>query len=540
MPIVENVEPARASWFANRRVSTKILTAVFVAAVVAALVGVLGIAALASTNAATRDMYGEHLLRTASVAELRRLTVEMRLNVVNHVTAALPADKVAYEERFTAAEEPARAIVAELLAAGLAADERALVETYATSLDAYTALRDDKLYPLSDAGDLAGWTDVRDNEARPFTNGMMDALGEVIELERVLAEDSAATAQSAYEDSRTLSILILVVGVVIAISIGTLVSRSIVRGLGRVRAVSEALDGGDLTVTAGLVGTDEVGRVGQALDRAVASLRVTVGTIDASSTSLASAAEQMSGVTGQIAASAEETSAQAGVVSAAAEQVSRNVQTVASGAEQMGASIQEIAHNAAAASRVAGQAVDAAEATSTTIHRLGESSREITNVVKLITQIAEQTNLLALNATIEAARAGEAGKGFAVVAGEVKELAQETARATEDISRRVAAIQADTDAAVGAIGQISTIVGSINDFQSTIASAVEEQTATTQEINRSVAEAATGSGEIAANIAGVADAADLTAQGVAESQGAVHELARMSVELRSLVGQFRR
>jgi len=527
------------SWFTNRGVNVKILSAVLTAAVVAAVVGALGIVALASTNAATHDMYSEHLLRTAQVAELRRLTVEMRLNIVNHVTVLAPDDKVAYEERFAAAEEPARQIVSDLLAADLPADERALVETYAASLDSYTALRDAKLYPLSHEGDMAGWTDVRDNEARPFTNGMMDALAEVIELERVAAEAAAADAQGAYAASRTQSILILLIGLSAAIVIGFLVARSIVAGLARVHAVSDALERGDLTVTAELTTTDELGRMGSALDRAVASLRVAVGTIDTSSTSLASAAEQMSGVTGQIAASAEETSAQAGVVSAAAEQVSRNVQTVASGAEQMGASIQEIAHNAAQASRVAGQAVDAAEVTSATIHRLGESSREITNVVKLITQIAEQTNLLALNATIEAARAGEAGKGFAVVAGEVKELAQETARATEDISRRVAAIQADTDAAVGAIGEISGIVGSINDYQSTIASAVEEQTATTQEINRSVAEAATGSGEIASNIAGVADAADLTSQGVAESQGAVHELARMSGDLRTLVAQFR-
>ncbi len=159
-------------------------------------------------------------------------------------------------------------------------------------------------------------------------------------------------------------------------------------------------------------------------------------------------------------------------------------------------------------------------------------------MVKVITQIAEQTNLLALNATIEAARAGEAGKGFAVVAGEVKDLAQETAKATEDITRQVEAIQAETTGAVDAIERISSIIDSISGYQTTIASAVEEQTATTNEMSRSVAEAATGSGEIAANITGVADAAQDSTRVLADLGAAVGELAQMAARLQAQTAVF--
>jgi methyl-accepting chemotaxis protein len=205
----------------------------------------------------------------------------------------------------------------------------------------------------------------------------------------------------------------------------------------------------------------------------------------------------------------------------------------------MESAIREIAHNATEAARVAGQAVAVAENTTRTVGKLGDSSQEIATVIKLINGIAEQTNLLALNATIEAARAGEAGKGFAVVASEVKELAQETARATEDISQRVEAIQADTAGAVEAISQISSVIGEINDFQATIAAAVEEQTATTNEMNRNVAEAASGTQGIAAAISGLAAGTQETNQRVSDAQAASADLARMSGELQEAVARFK-
>ena len=270
----------------------------------------------------------------------------------------------------------------------------------------------------------------------------------------------------------------------------------------------------------------------------VTPMRDLISSIALNASSLGAASEELSAVSKQMTSNADETSSQANVVSAATEQVNRNIQTVATGTDEMSASIREIAKSASEAARVATSAVKVAETTNSVVGKLGESSADIGKMIKVITSIAQQTNLLALNATIEAARAGEAGKGFAVVANEVKELAKETAKATEDISQKIETIQADTRSAVVAIGQIGQIITQINEFQNTIASAVEEQTATTNEMSRNVADAARGSAEIAQNITGVAGAAQSTSAGASDTDRAATELSRMAAEMQRLVGQF--
>src|SRR5262245_4212208 len=303
--------------------------------------------------------------------------------------------------------------------------------------------------------------------------------------------------------------------------------------------VVNAASRGDLTREMPVRGADSVGQMAEALGKFFANLRGNVAKIAQTAQALASASQELTAVSQQMAANAEETATQANVASAAAEQVSTNVNTVSTGTEEMGASIKEIAKSANEAAKVATSAVKVADKTNATVAKLGESSAEIGNVIKVITSIAQQTNLLALNATIEAARAGEAGKGFAVVANEVKELAKQTAKATEDISRKIEAIQGDTKGAVEAIAQIGKIINQINDIQNTIASAVEEQTATTGEISRNVGEAARGSSEIAQSISGVAQAARSTTEGAGNTKSSADELSRMAVELQKLVGQFK-
>ncbi|MET0423936.1 MAG: methyl-accepting chemotaxis protein [Actinoplanes sp.] len=538
MPVVFDERSGGTGFFGNLSVQVKIVTTAVIGVVLAMLVGTLALTSLSSAADSAKMIYVDNVANVGEMGALQTAVAQARVDLANQL---ISQDK-ATTEKFTAKFAADLKVFDEALAnykAGNPAAHASDISDLEELWSEYADLANSKMLVYGAEKNVAAWQTARDDEVMPLMDAIAANIADMQADESHGAQASAQSAADGYTSSRLRTILLLTLGALAVIGLGLLIARGIVRSLNQVRSVCEGLAAGDLTRHTGLVTADEPGRMGQALDEAMIKLRQTVSTIDGSAVALASATEEMNGVAQQMAASAEETSVQAQAVSTAAEEISRSVDTVSAGSEQMGASIREISQNASEAAHVAGEAVGLAARTSSTMNQLGASSSEIGNVIKTITAIAEQTNLLALNATIEAARAGESGKGFAVVASEVKDLAQETARATEDISQRVQAIQNDTSGAVDAIEQITRVIARISDYQTTIASAVEEQTATTAEMSRSVNEAATGSNEIAQNITGVAEAARLTTEGVVQSQQATAELARMSSDLTALVSTFR-
>ena len=281
------------------------------------------------------------------------------------------------------------------------------------------------------------------------------------------------------------------------------------------------------------------GDLGVAFDAMGDSLSSMVGQLEDSSTALSNSATDLIGVVNQIGDSAEMTSDRASSAATAGDDVAARVVTVASAIEQMNVSIAAVSSSASAAADVATEAVDAARQSSGTIGKLAESSEQIGSVVNAINEIAQQTNLLALNATIEAARAGDAGKGFSVVANEVKDLADQTARATNEITSRIEAIQTDTASAMAATTQIGETIDRINEISTSIASAVEEQTVTTAEIGRNVEETSASTHGIAQSINDVASATDQTSQSVRDTRDAVDSMRRVADELNELVASSR-
>ena len=366
------------------------------------------------------------------------------------------------------------------------------------------------------------------------------ALGEMADSAvQLLQEDQQsldAENRSLHLNSIGLALVALTVGTLLAVFI----SSRIARATKCVLAQAEAIAAGDLTRTdLEVVSEDELGDLTRSVNKMNTNLKNIIRAIAENAHHVSEASDKLSFSSQLIAANSEETTGQANLVSQATQQVSLNLQSVSTGAEEMTVTIQNIANNTHTAAGVASNAVATAQAANTTVGKLGQSSAEIGEVLKVITSIAQQTNLLALNATIEAARAGEAGKGFAVVATEVKQLAKQTAKATEGISRMITAIQNDTKEAVHAIGSISDIIHQVSDISGTIAAAVEEQSATTNEMTRNVTDAARVSEEITHNIAGVAQAARGTSTGAQELHKAGHALAEMAAQLRTVVAQFK-
>ncbi|WP_024286343.1 methyl-accepting chemotaxis protein [Cellulomonas sp. KRMCY2] len=425
----------------------------------------------------------------------------------------------------------------------LSADEVGLVDSVRATFDEFMTIDQEIIADYRDA------TPVAVEAANALVLGQEIELFQAISADvdtlvgmvQTDAEVTTQDARSSAANTRTTATALGAFALIASIVLAALLTRSITQPLTTLRVrLADIADGeGDLTQRLDTTGRDEFTAVSGSFNTFVEKIADTIRGIAGSATTVAAASEELTAVSAQILATSEETSSQSVAVGGAADEVSRNVQTVAAGAEQMSASIREIATNASEAARIGDETIVAARAISALIGKLGQSSREIGDVVQVISSIASQTNLLALNATIEAARAGEAGRGFAVVAGEVKELAQETARSTEGITARVQSIQDDTSAAVEAIDAIVAITTRLGDYQTTIAAAVEEQTATTNEMSRNIGEASQNSSEIAANIAHITGAAQNTNGGVAEIQRAAAELSAMSHHVSGLVDQFK-
>jgi methyl-accepting chemotaxis protein len=522
----------------DRRVGTKIMIAVAIIACFSVADGLYALTSLEKTNDQVKAVYG-HSLELNTIGALRSAVNRTWLAADDAMLATTEAERTTATTALETAEDEVAATSTEYRAYPLGTESRAVITAFDADWAKYLAFAGDQLAPAVAAGDRDAIERLRSGPQAPLLTALradMSALSAAT-VEEAAAQEAAA--ESLFRSTRMWVIIVLAVSAAIGLSLAFGIAQLIVRPLARCVRTLVRIGQGDLTARVSVTGRDEIAQLGDTLNATAVSMSDLVGRVTASSHTLASASEQLSAVSLQLSASAEETSVQVNTVSESAGQVSHSVQAVAAGADEMGISIREIADNAGEAAGVAAGAARTAEATNTSVARLGAASSQIGDVIKLITAIAQQTNLLALNATIEAARAGEMGKGFAVVASEVKDLAQETAKATEDISAQVAAIQAESNGAVDAIREIAEVIATINDYTTTIASAVEEQTATTSEIARSVGHAAAGSTSIAETISGVAQAAQQVTSGATETQQTAAELARMAAELSTTVSAYR-
>ncbi|MEV4512065.1 methyl-accepting chemotaxis protein [Dactylosporangium sp. NPDC049525] len=529
---------SRRQWLADQPVARKLVLLVLVCCAVGAVVLGVGVTSLGEVNTKAADLYRANLVPSSHLAAMNQSAMKVQNDVANLALSNGPVASKAFQDGIAAADATVDQELDAYRQTVRTTKQRQLLARFTIWWGAFRNIRDNRLLPLVAAGDIPGFQAAYLGDGATVTANAMGALSDLLAYEQASGRAGADDASDAYGRARVAMVVALLVGLAAALLLSRYLTGLIVRPIRRVHSVLTAVAAGDLTAEADIPQRDEVGDMARALNAATASTREAVRSLGDNSATLSAAAEELAAISRQIDTSATDANTRAELVARAANEVSEHVAAVANGATEMGGAIEEISRSTAHAATVTATAVSIAATTNETIGKLGASSGEIGEVIKVITSIAGQTNLLALNATIEAARAGDFGKGFAVVAQEVKDLARETARATDDIGKRVQAIQLDTEDAVAAIGQIGEVIAQMSEYQHSIAAAVEEQAVTARTMGHSVDEAAGGSVDIANNIAGVADATKSTNEGVTSTGEAVDQLARMASDMRVLVSRF--
>ena len=557
------------SVFRNLRIIAKLAIPALILAVVAGCVVFIARANLTALEDNTRTIVDVQAMRAITALRLETAVDEAIIREKNIIIETDPAVMAEHLEHFKAAKERAQTAIDRLIALADTEKRRTTNQGIKTSLlDFFAVAERSIVLGLKNENEAAA--KISSAEVRPARMKIVEAVTKRVESNVQDLEAAKLKAGETADAARLTLTASAAIGLLLAFGLlGAIVIQGITRPLANLVAVLQRMAQGaiDSEIKEAVRG-DEIGAVGRAVEgikamvarnaaeeaeikrradaAAAAERRRTmveladgferavggiVGTVSSSATELQATASTMT-------ATATETATQSTTVAAAAEEAASNVNTVAAAAEELGSSVQEIGRQVSGSARLAQQAVLAADQTAALVQALSQTSARIGDMVGMISGIAGQTNLLALNATIEAARAGAAGRGFAVVASEVKALAEQTAKATEEIARQIGEVQGVTHQAVAAIGTITGQIREIDAVATSIAAAVEQQGAATQEIVRNVSQAAQGAGEVTSNIAGVAQASEETGAAASQVLAAASELSRQSEHLGGEVARF--
>ena len=552
----------------NLKIGVRLTLSFVLVALIIVVVAIVGYINIQSTNDMVANLYSNRTLPIEQLGAEDTALYTLRGDL--YKSLAIPAQR---DEAFTGIQTDMADLEKQQAlynASFMAADEKAEADNFNGLWATYKTNVQAAMNSIKD-GDTASVQQSLINgtlyNSRSAAAGSLDKL---IEINRSQAEALNTQADVTLATSVNILVLTTVAGLVLAIGLGLFITRSITQPVDKTSAYLAEMAGNDFTIKledAYRQRRDEMGQIGQAVSKLLASLQDSLGQVRDSSTTLASAATELSSVSAQMSSTAANTSSKAQGVATAAEEMSANTVSVAAGMEQattnlrsvatateeMTATIGEIAGNSEKARRITGQAVAQADQVSAAVRNLGQAAQDIGKVTETITRISNQTNLLALNATIEAARAGAAGKGFAVVATEIKELAQQTAAATEDIKSKIAGVQSSTTGAVGDIEKIAAVIREVSEIVASIATAIEEQSVVTRDIagnisqamlgvkdaNERVAQTATVSQAVARDIAGVSSAGQEMSQGSAQVRLSAEELSKLSEKLQALMAQFK-